>query len=51
MVLVGTKTDLRQDKRTIDLLAAQGQRPIDPGEPRAFVPAVLLLNRRPSFFI
>lgn len=28
VILVGTKTDLRRDQRTIDLLAAQGTTPI-----------------------
>lgn len=28
LVLVATKTDLRKDQRTIDLLAAQGTRPV-----------------------
>ena len=30
IVLVGTKTDLRRDKHTLDMLKAQGLRPITP---------------------
>ena len=30
IVLVGTKTDLRRDKHTLDMLKAQGLRPVTP---------------------
>lgn len=35
LILVGTKTDLRRDQRTLDLLAAQGTIPITPQQGQA----------------